>query len=290
MELSGDGMMKEKRKKSMDKTYHEELGRILSIAQSLGFRARIHEVVKENCGTLKGVQVFPRKDSRGAAVIYPSAWTLRLSDLDLRDRILEAAARAEAYEKRMSDIETFDPEKLRIRVCGARQNCEMLSHCPHQERDGIAFVPYLDYGDAGVVANNSLVGIWGVEPETLMAEAWKQSAKHDPAVIRPVVDIIGEEHAEDDKGLLCVTNASAYHGGACLFYPGVMDKLFQRFQGSYFAIPSSVHEWLVYPADGGITAKDLADLLRSVNSTLEKSDILSDCLYYYDREGFAVLG
>ena len=201
----------------MDKTYNEELGRILSAAQSLGFRARIHEVVKENCGTLKGVQVFPRKDSRVAAVIYPSAGTLRLSDLDLRDKILEAAARAEADEKRTSDIETFDPDKLRIRVCGARQNCEMLSHCPHQERDGIAFVPYLDYGDAGVVANNSLVGIWGVEPETLMAEAWKQSAKHDPAVIRPVVDIIGEEHAEDDKGLLCVTNASAYHGGACLF-------------------------------------------------------------------------
>lgn len=274
----------------MDKTYQEELGRILSIAQSLGFHARIHEVVKENCGTLKGVQVFPRKDSRGAAVIYPSAGTLRLSDMDLRDRILEAAARAEAYEKRMSDIETLDPEKLRIRVCGAGQNREMLSHCPHQERNGIAFVPYLDYGDAGVVANNSLVGVWGVEPGTLMAEAWKQSAKYDPAVIRSVMDMIGEERTEDNKGLLCVTNASAYHGGACLFYPGMMDKLFRRFQGSYFAIPSSVHEWLVYPADSGVTAKDLADLLRSVNSTLEKSDILSDCLYYYDGQDFAALG
>lgn len=278
----------------MEKTYEEELNRIQRIAKSLGFRAEIKEVVKENYGKLKGVQIFPRQDSRGAAVIYPSSGTLRLNDLELRDKILEAAAQAEAYEKRMTDIATLDVEKLRMHVCGIEQNREMLMHCPHQEKDGIAFVPYLDYGDAIVMASHSLVAAWDIDTEELFAETWKQSMKHEPATIEPLNDIIEEEAPEEalnvDQGLLCVTNAAKHYGGACLFYPGVMEKLFARFNGTYFAIPSSIHEWLVYPANRGLKAADLTETLHSVNQTLEKRDILSEHLYYFDGKDLVALG
>lgn len=278
----------------MEKTYEEELNRIQRIAKSLGFRAEIKEVVKENYGRLKGVQIFPRQDSRGAAVIYPSSATLRLSDLDLRDKILESAAKAEAYEKRMADIATLDVEKLRMHICGIEQNREMLTHCPHQEKDGIAFVPYLDYGDAIVMASHSLVAAWDIDTEELFAETWKQSMKHEPVIIEPIYDMIEEEAPEEelnvDQGLLCVTNAAKHYGGACLFYPGVMEKLFARFNGSYFAIPSSIHEWLVYPANRGLKAAYLTETLHSVNQTLEKRDILSEHLYYFDGKDLVALG
>lgn len=278
----------------MEKTYEKELERILTVARSLGFRAEIKEVVKENYGKLKGVQIFPRKDSRGAAVIYPSSETLRLSDLDLRDKILEAATRAEAYEKRTEDIGTLNVERLRMHVCGIEQNREMLTHCPHQEKDGIAFIPYLDYGNAIVMASHSLVAAWDIDTEKLFAETWKQSMKHEPVTIKPVNDMINEEAPEEaldvDQGLLCVTNAARHYGGACLFYPGVMEKLFARFNGTYFAIPSSIHEWLIFPANRGLTAADLTDMLHSVNQTLEKRDVLSDHLYYFDGKDLVALG
>ena len=55
--------------------------------------------------------------------------------------------------------------------------------------------------------------------------------------------------------------------------------------GSFYLIPSSVHEFILIKDDGTPKAKDLNKMIKNVNETvLEPRDYLSDQCYHYDAK------
>ena len=81
---------------------------------------------------------------------------------------------------------------------------------------------------------------------------------------------------------MVVTNNGRVHGASVIVYPGLLEQLFRKF-GAFFILPSSVHEVIVTPDDGERDARELTDLVKSVNAEMVAPDEwLSDHIYRYD--------
>ena len=75
------------------------------------------------------------------------------------------------------------------------------------------------------------------------------------------------------------------YGESAMACPGVMEKVDRLFPEGFYLLPSSVHECLVIRKDGGVSVKDLEQMVFEVNRTaVEEHERLSDHVYEYDRE------
>ncbi|MCR4672773.1 MAG: DUF5688 family protein [Lachnospiraceae bacterium] len=78
------------------------------------------------------------------------------------------------------------------------------------------------------------------------------------------------------------------YGASALYYPGVTEKISWLLGGSYYVLPSSVHEVLIVPDPipaAGLDGESLSEIVRLVNEQeLEPSDLLSYRVLYYDSE------
>lgn len=95
--------------------------------------------------------------------------------------------------------------------------------------------------------------------------------------------------AEDPGEVFCkipmrvLTNSKRVHGAACILYPGVLDEVAQETGGSFFILPSSVHEVIILPDAGNGDGERLKEIIRMVNTTqVAPEEVLSDTLYRYD--------
>lgn len=88
-----------------------------------------------------------------------------------------------------------------------------------------------------------------------------------------------------EASMYILTNDNFTQGSASLFYPDVQSKVAEVVGGDYFALPSSIHEFIILPDDGEHSVKDLGNMVKDANATVvEPQDILSDKVYHFDAE------
>lgn len=84
-------------------------------------------------------------------------------------------------------------------------------------------------------------------------------------------------------GTRIVTNKSKMNGAAVFFYPGVMEQLAMELGGSYYIIPSSVHEVIAVKNEDTGFVESLNQTMQEVNDVMvEPYERLLDSAYYYD--------
>lgn len=91
---------------------------------------------------------------------------------------------------------------------------------------------------------------------------------------------------QEKTGVLVVSDRSCQdYGAICLFFDGVLDALHQMI-GDFYALPCSIHEWLVLPKEQGML-DSLRDMVKAVNEKeVPMSDRLSDDVFEYDGSNF----
>lgn len=128
-------------------------------------------------------------------------------------------------------------------------------------------------GDGGVFSarlTDSILENFGVAEKEAKEAALLQMEKNYPLCTFQ----LGEE--------IHVVTSNAPFGAAALFYPGAMRKIADELSGSYYAIPSSVYEWICVPEDK-VHPEQLQRMVKEANITVvEPCDVLSDSLYHYD--------
>ena len=83
--------------------------------------------------------------------------------------------------------------------------------------------------------------------------------------------------------MLVVTNSDKFFGATALFYPEMEKRIAEIVSGSYYVLPSSVHEMIVLPDDGKIEKRALAQMVRAVNaSEVHPEEQLGNKVLYYD--------
>ena len=56
-----------------------------------------------------------------------------------------------------------------------------------------------------------------------------------------------------------------------------------RLGADYYVLPSSVHEVMIVPDDGGFDSGELEEMVREINATqVAPEEVLSDHIYYYN--------
>lgn len=82
-----------------------------------------------------------------------------------------------------------------------------------------------------------------------------------------------------------LTNHQRIFGAAVILYDGYLEKLAERWECSYYVIPSSIHEMIIFPRLEGDDGETLQKIVEEVNATvLDPQEILSNSVYLYDKE------
>lgn len=93
-----------------------------------------------------------------------------------------------------------------------------------------------------------------------------------------------EGYTMNDDAMYILTTNRFQLGAVALFYPGVAEKIAEMAGGNFYAIPSSVHEFIILPESDKYSEEELQAMLESGNrEVVSEDDILSDTIYVYDR-------
>ena len=176
----------------------------------------------------------------------------------------------------------------------------ILKSTPHRMIEDMALVVnvHLDsfsdeHGKSCVVVTKPLMEMYGVDEAQLFADAEKNSLANEPMVFKPLLDMVKDLiNSEDipnpeDVGIVTyiATNQSGFQGAAVAGYPDFCEKAAEAIGGSFYMLPSSVHEFILIKDDGTPKAKDLNRMIKNVNETvLEPRDVLAAQCYHYDAK------
>ena len=192
---------------------------------------------------------------------------------------------------------------LYIDIVSYETNEEMLENIPFKQvLDMAIYCRLLMRQDANgimsIVVNNMMLKTFSVSNEQLFSDALCNSTKIRPSELCSMYSALEEFMNEFPGGLMdnmpfyddllpmyVLSNKEHLNGAATLFYPGTMQLVASEFGGSYYILPSSIHEVMLIPGDGDMDVEFLLSMVTSINKDgLLPEDKLTDSVYYYDAE------
>ncbi len=185
-------------------------------------------------------------------------------------------------------------DKLIVCLSNAESNSAFLENVPHLLREDLALTCHVLYevpgeGNLGAVVNYGLLEEYGISSDELFRDAFESSMKIMPLnteYVRDLVDAPDEyEESHPFYRLMMVSNKKYFRGAAALFYPGTAESVAAELGGSYFVLPSSIHELLALPACPEIQVEDLELMVLEANLLhVPPEERLSDNVYMYSAE------
>lgn len=174
------------------------------------------------------------------------------------------------------------------------KNCKDIMICvrrvtdrqvPKILRNGIEvyFRGFLENTDDGFMSfevNNEIMKKWGKDIANLITEADKEF------VLNELPQMLGFVPSDIDTNVYMLTNNSMVHGAGLIFLEEVQKKIFEKV-GTYFVIPSSIHEVLIFPSEYSDERKKTFDeMVVSVNhDVVDEREQLHDEVWFFDGEG-----
>ena len=185
-------------------------------------------------------------------------------------------------------------DRLFVALVGDDRNSEYLEQVISRSvGSGLSFICQIRYGAVdgflSTTITKELAGSNHWDTEELFDLAISNTMEKDPAILCSMndalflntkEDLLSSDDAITDE-MLILSNRSGMFGAASLFLPGMVDRIHARLKESYFAIPSSVHEFIIIPASSGMTMSALRAMCREANASVVKyNEILSDNVLY----------
>lgn len=201
--------------------------------------------------------------------------------------------------QKLNDISKYEniKNKLALRVYSANRNAELLKNYPHFLMEDLAIVYMLVWTEdtdkgAYVCINYDHLRQWGISEDTLKKDALENAPKLRAYMLDDMENILSvllDEPAGSCRktGLYVATTKNMQYGASVLAYPGFLEESARELDGSFYILPSSVHEVLLLPdkCKKSATAITLGRMIRSVNKTsVLPKDRLEDHAYHYDAD------
>ncbi|MGN8963376.1 DUF5688 family protein [Bariatricus sp. HCP28S3_D3] len=200
-------------------------------------------------------------------------------------------------------------EHLAIHLCDTSENMERLKELVHTELSDYSMTYHIQIPQnadpdhvASVTVTESLLNSWGISKDELHQDALLVQQDSHPMLCdleSVMLQTMGfgskpvnllEEPADTSYDtpstmMYVLTNADKMHGASLIAQEDILQKASDCLGGDYYILPSSVHELLLLPASGDLTAKDLVDMVQQVNATeVSEEDRLSDKVQFYNSE------
>ena len=198
-----------------------------------------------------------------------------------------------------SFIMDFDKAKDHLHLRLIPGDSPALSDTPHVMIEDMALVANLDIvgfaedGRTCAIICDALLAHYGISKDELFEIARDNSIETEPLKFEALEHKVASLLQEDDiyvpvdmnNTAFIATNTSGFNGASVIAYPDFNEKAVETMGGSFYMIPSSVHEFILIKDDGMINAKTLNAMIRDVNkNTLKPKDRLSSQCYHYDAK------
>lgn len=200
------------------------------------------------------------------------------------------------------DIVRENPCSMQVRngICyrlvGRESYEPMLDQMPHEEfLDLVVLYQYVIPEDSGerraALLNWELLEAFGIREGELRQIAERNTPRLFPPRLCRMEQLLRqlgwmektEERAMQPTDPYVYTTEGGRFGATCLLYEDALWRASVELGGSYYILPSSLHELIFLPDTEETETEQLAALVREVNRTqVAKEDRLSDHVYFYD--------
>ncbi len=293
----------------INKEYAEFVEKVFQmVSDKMGsqFRVRKECANKNNDTIRRGINISDSKDTSPGLRITPTIYLEEYYERYMAGCDLAKIVRhiIKLYYEISSpfqfNMEYFEFDNMKDKICfklinkGMNQN--LLECMPHRSFCDLAVTYYVlivndESGVGTLPIDDHLMTYWGVNEDTLWEFANRNTRKLLPPLFQTVDEALHgcnsekEECCSDELISYVLSNGRKHLGAACILYEGILDDISEKIQSSYFILPSSIHEWFILADNGEPDKESCNALIQDTNSTqLAKEDLLSDHVYYYDRE------
>lgn len=184
-------------------------------------------------------------------------------------------------------------DKLQLRVINTEKNWEVLGHVPHFHWNDLSCICVLAEEKAEQVeamVTDSFLQLLGVGKKELFKAALCNTIQKQQPQLQKVNEILREmggfeSGMEEEPPLYCLSSKKRWMGAWVLAYPKILEKAAEAIGAEeLYLLPSSCHEVLLLPKTGNEDAELLGRMVREVNQTIQKEEVLSDHVYLFDRK------
>lgn len=90
---------------------------------------------------------------------------------------------------------------------------------------------------------------------------------------------------QDFPTLYVLSNREVCYGAAGILRKDVLKEFAERVQGSFYILPSSIHETILVVEQEDVKGEELREIVMAINEAeVAKEEWLSENVYYYDKE------
>lgn len=265
-------------------------------------------VTKNNGVCQTGITVQPKNQNVVPAIYLEPYFSALQSGQTLESVISQIASTCAAglscSETGIDEDEIKDFDRVKDRICyklvSRDMNSGLLSDVPHRYYHSLAVIYYLqhttDKGLLTVTVTNGLAQIWGTDEKSLFALAAGNTPRLCRGIVLTMEDVLdGSENlktspykhfdftcsASDIQPMYVATNKNKTYGAAVILYDGLLETAAEKI-GSFYAIPSSVHEFMLIPDSFG-ELDSIKRMVKEINAAeVPDEEILSDTIFHYD--------
>lgn len=177
-------------------------------------------------------------------------------------------------------------DRIVYRLVNYRKNERLLAEMPHRRFLDLAVVyacvlELSDEGCASMPVRSSHAGAWGFSEEKLFALACGNTPRLLPHHLMTTDEVVWKDGQPEKKEFMyMLSNQQKSHGASAILYPGLPERLCRRIGGSFYVLPSSIHECILLPEQYAPAPGKLRELVKEINRTqLAPQDVLSDSVY-----------
>lgn len=288
------------------------VARVQAVAGT-GAVIQVQNIRKNNNVQLHGMTIL-RKGQNVSPTIYLDSFYEMLGDgMELEHivkRILEVYVRG--MPKGKVDMEFFREfskvrDRIVYRLVNREKNRELLEEIPHVEFLDLAVCFYYCYehpelGEGMILIHNTHLKMWNTShrelmrlaehntPRLLKAQLCSMDCALKGILEEEALDELRQMQRETKKYLYVLTNEKRCQGAAAMLYPGILAEAAQHLKGSFYILPSSIHEVILLPDSGQDNGEELHEMIADINRTqLREEEILSDYAYRYDADRKSVV-
>jgi hypothetical protein len=280
-----------------------------------GYNVNLQKITKVNGVVLDGL-IISETDKNLAPTIYLNPYYVSFEQGEPFPDILEAVI---SIYKEHRDVALGDMKRLLdfnnikdlvvYKLIQKETNQELLEDIPSFEflDMAVVFSLILDESKSGqmtALIHNSHLAAWGTTKEELYHLAMKNTPKLLPPVITTMKEIIGNILKEQFEGLCMdelpgdfldtdpknpslyvLSNKMQLNGAGCILYDDCLKKFSAEQTADVIILPSSLHEVILIPDQGGLDYEELQKMVIQVNKNdVPDEDVLSNRVYKYSRQ------
>lgn len=272
------------------KTFEKEL--IAAIEKS-GHKVEINIVTKMGDVRKRGITIDPIEGEAMPVFYVEDLYDLYVSGMTIDEMVHTMENMSQPSLRETKAFKNAMDKNLTYRLLNVSRNEALLQEHPHKIICGdIALCLQV------MVDDESGDGVFCslVHNESFKDGMWERASMTAPTLSPAIMKTLADTMlGVDDNVLLSgnvdlstagyvLTNENYLFGASALFYDGVKERIYDLI-GEYYALPASIHEWIIVPVKDG--TNDEVDALKEMvvrgnDEVVDYAEVLSKFVYLYD--------